>query len=343
MRLIRFVSSDRGAGVAVWAIVAAACTAAACASPAAESAGADSGLEGTTQVTDGPNGDTADSGDMGFPIYSSGSLGGAGGRQPGSGDDETSECLRLMSLGTTASSGAVPGANGLDALVDWFNRTTNAKAVHFPEPLPLSEELLGQYDVLLLQNLSNFRITPADVDVLAAWVRGGGAVVALSGFDGDGRDVTATNQLLSFSGLGFSVAAPDTALSLGDCGYCLGTSLKMAGFEPTHPISQGVTAIGSFLGRAVLGEGEAVLTEGGVQLAVAKQIEHGRVFLFHDDWVSYVPQWSGQVVVSCENNPSCSEMSPAQSYQVGQFWFNVVRWSAPDATCFESSASDIVD
>lgn len=311
----------------------------ACASPAPDSPG-EPPLSSTTGTgLEGETDDTSDEAEL--PIYSSGSLGdgdGLGGATSGDSD----ACVRVVSLGTPATSGVVPGGGGMDALVDWFNRSTNAEATHIPEPTPLTTEMLAQYDVMLLQNLAGFNVTQSDVDAVTQWVTGGGALVALSGYDGDGTEVQVSNRLLSFSGLGFSVTAPDTALSLGDCGYCLGTSRKMAGFDPGHPISQDVAAVGSFLGRSIVGQGQLVLSDEGQQLAVAKEIEQGRVFLFHDDWVSYVAQWTGQVDVACASNLSCAEETPEQSYQVAQFWYNVLRWSAPERTCFTSDAPEIM-
>lgn len=311
----------------------------ACATPAADSAGEAPSASTTGTDSEGDTASTTDEADL--PIYSSGSLGdgdGLGGATSG----VTDACLRVLSLGAPAASGVVPGGGGMDALVDWFNRATNAQATHIPDPTPFTSEMLAQYDVVLLQDLALFNITQEDVDAVAEWVKGGGALLALSGYDGDGAEVPMSNRLLSFSGLGFSVTAQDTALSLGDCGYCLGTSRKMAGFNPAHPISKDVAAVGSFLGRSIVGQGQVVLADEGQQLAVAKEIEQGRVFLFHDDWVSYVPQWTGQVDVACTSNVTCAQETPEQSYQVAQFWYNVLRWSAPEQTCFTSDAPEIM-
>lgn len=326
----------RAAGGAVVVVLSALMS---CATPAPDSAGVPSGSTTSSSDTDAITTGTGD--EMDFPIYSSGSVGEDSG--PGGASSENSDaCLRLVSLGRPATLGVVPGGSGMDALVDWFNGATNVVANHLPDPPPLTSDVLAQYDVVLLQDLAGFAVTQSDVDAVAAWVKGGGALLALSGYDGAGAGVSVSNRLLSFSGLGFSVTAQDTALSLSDCGYCLGNSRKMAGFDPAHPISKDVAAVGSFLGRSIVGQGELVLSDQGQQLAVAKQVEQGRVFLFHDDWVSYVAQWTGQVDVACASNASCAEETPKQSYQVAQFWYNVIQWSVPNRTCLSSDAPEIM-
>jgi uncharacterized membrane protein len=277
------------------------------------------------------SGEAVGDGDAASPGDSSGDLGGQG--QGGSVQGEESACLRLLSVGTPAVQGVVPGMGGLDAIVGWLNTSSNVSAEHRPDPLPFTMEGLDDFDLVLLQDLSALSLTSQDKEAFAQWVKAGGAVIALSGYEANDVGVARANQLLSFTGLSFSVAALDTALALSDCGYCLGSSVKTAGFNPSHPISEGVTAVGSFLGRAVQGDGEVVISEAGQTLAVSKEVELGRVLMYHDDWITYVTQWTGQVSSSCETNPSCSEESPLKSYQVGRFWSNALKWAVPQADC----------
>jgi hypothetical protein len=300
-------------------------------------ASAESGSD--PQVSDGTTSGSTTGGDLesaddtdetDFPIYSTGNAD-AGGQSSeglaGSSSVGNGACLRVLSLGKPADLGAVPGQGGFDAVVEWLNLTSNAAADHLPGPTALTPELLDSYDVILIQDLSAWELTPDDVFHFSQWVKAGGGAIALSGYSGSGLDVVQSNALLSFTGLNFSVTAQDSALVLGECGYCLGASRKTAGFDVSHPISAEVQAVGSFLGRSVQGEGQLVLSEDGLQLGVTKELEQGRVFLFHDDWISYVSQWTGEVTYACENNPSCAEESPEYSYQVAQFWFNALGWA----------------
>lgn len=263
------------------------------------------------------------------PIYSSGNSGDES--QGGASGAESVDCLRLMSWGRPAAGGVAPGQAGLDAMVYFLNGQTTAAAEHAEEQIAITDELLAGFDVILLQNISSWVLSDADVATFSRWIKAGGAVLALSGFDG-GDDVQTSNRLLSFSGLSFSVTGPDTALALGDCGYCLGSSRKITGFDAHHPIGRDVSAVGAFMGRSIHGDGQVVIVEDGLALAVANEIELGRVFLFHDDWISYVAQWTGEMPLSCATNPTCAEESPQTSYQVAQLWFNALTWLIPKSS-----------
>ena len=290
--------------------------------------------EGTTEA-----GGAADLGWDDTPISSSADSGGQG--QGGEVGDESADCLRLMSWGRPAAGGVAPGQAGLDAMVYFLNEQSNAVAEHAQEQIAITDEVLSNYDVILLQNISDWALSDAEVATFSRWIKAGGAVFALSGFDG-GDDVRTSNRLLSFSGLNFSVTDPDTALALGDCGYCLGSSRKITGFDPNHPISHGVSVVGAFVGHSIQGDGQVVIAEDGLALAVTKEVELGRVFLFHDDWITYVAQWTGEMQLSCATNPTCSEESPQTSYQVAQFWFNALTWLVPKAAECLSFEGDVV-
>ena len=36
---------------------------------------------------------------------------------------------------------------------------------------------------------------------------------------------------------------------IGNCGYCLGVTQKQEGWNPEHPIAEGISAVGAFQGR----------------------------------------------------------------------------------------------
>ncbi len=60
----------------------------------------------------------------------------------------------------------------------------------------------------------------------------------------------------------------------------------------------------------------------------------GRVLAYGDEWITYTSKWTG------EGNPSatdanCTDYLPQNTYQTAQFWFNMIKGSAPSATCFK--------
>jgi hypothetical protein len=252
-------------------------------------------------------------------------------------EGSSESCLKLLSLGTLTPEATAPGESGMDALVSFLNEQSNVDATYLGTQHELSSAFLSGYDVVLLQDLHGWEFTMAELEAFKTWVAAGGGVMALAGFPGDSQEesaeVLATNTLLSFTGLNFSAGTNggDTATTIGECGYCLGTTHKQVGFNPEHPISRGIEAIGAYQGRSVYGEGDVVAVEDGLQLGVTKQIEDGRVFLFHDDWVSYVSQWRTEVPTTCEEN--CPGVTIESTYQMAQFWFNSIYFLAGEPSC----------
>ena len=245
-------------------------------------------------------------------------------------------CLSLMSWGAVGERSSLVGEGGEDAIVSWLNDSSNAASVHFEQKPEITEEFLSNYQVIVLQNMQAWTFTQDELDVFETWVRGGGGVFSLSGFRTDGEELATTNQLLSFTGLNYasSSAANDTSTNLGECGYCLGTTDQQEGFNESHAISLGVTAVGAYAGHAILGDGDVVAQEEGKNLAVAKTVDSGRVFLFHDNWIGERSLWNAPMIASCQENPQCSTVSPRDSYQIAQLWYNAVRWLTPKDGCF---------
>lgn len=250
-------------------------------------------------------------------------------------------CLTLALWGHGGSNPWGPPTQ-LDALANWFveSSTATVRSVQLqPESI---EAALEGVDVLLLRDLRGWELTGEDEQSIAEWLEDGGAIMALSGYVGDGGDVRNTNALLSFSQMRFSTASDlNTALGIGACGYCLGTTSPQGGFESEHPIARGVQRVGAYQGRSIEGEGQVVAAEDGLILGMTNEIGAGRVFFFHDDWVSRADAWHSAVQVDCSDNQECAEVSIAQTYQMHQFWYNAVRWLTSAADCFEFTATDV--
>lgn len=254
----------------------------------------------------------------------------------GAGFSSSESCLRVMSWGSLGRLGTVPGEGQKDAIVEWLNTKSNVAAVHFVEKPEIDEEFLAGVDVILLQNLANWEFQAEEKEAFERWVKSGGGVMALAGYSSDdAQEVLPVNSLLSFSGLGFQALgnAGATSTALGVCGYCLGTTHRQGGFDSSHEIAENVVAVGAFQGREVQGDGRIVAADEGTIYGMTKEVGDGRVFLFHDEWVSYAGQWSAGVIAGCEDNPECSEVNPRDTYQVPQFWLNSLRWLAPQTSC----------
>lgn len=261
------------------------------------------------------------------------------------GIEHPEHCLTFMSWGAVALQGAVPGESGMDAIVSWLNDKSSARGEHFSEKPEITPEFLGPYDVVLLQNLGGWDISDDEIEVFQEWIRAGGGVMSLSGYEGDAAQVTVTNRLLSFTGMNYSSLSDvgDTSMTLGVCGYCLGSTNPQEGWNPEHPISEGILAVGAFAGRSIQGDGEIVAQEEGKILGMTEQVDAGRVFLFHDDWISYEGAWSQGASSQCSQNTECSDVSPQDAYQVARLWSNAFNWLATGRECFHVEGVGAID
>jgi hypothetical protein len=242
--------------------------------------------------------------------------------------------LNFVSWGKSDGQASFAAPQGV---VTWLNETSNAKGVHHSEQPEVTEASLASVDLVLLQDMSGWEFSDEEARVFKEWVQAGGAVMALSGYGTDGLQVASTNRLVSFAGHKFLSLSESgqTSTSIGECGYSLGTTDRQGGFDLYHEISYGVEAVGAFQGRAISGQGDIVAQEDGQVLAMAKTVEEGRVFLFHDVWISYSDKWQMEAPAECMDNDACENVSPQVTYQIPQLWFNAFRWLVPDATCFE--------
>jgi hypothetical protein len=262
-------------------------------------------------------------------------------------------CINVALIGRLGSYGATPGADGTASMETWLNDNSNGDAATILNKPTLNEEFLSQYDVVILQALENaegagqqWQFSAEELAAFEAWVRAGGGVVALTGYGGLPDEVTPTNQLLTFSGLQYAgLSGPGDTMNPGtcpdECCYCNGNSIPSTGWDANHPISANVTAVGAFYGRSITvpANGAVVAQAGGVVLGATVEVDMGRVFMFHDEWVTYNSQWTGADITddcrTTDPNHSCYNRHPLNDYQVPQFWYNAIRWVS-NRECFDA-------
>ncbi len=309
--------------------------------------------------SDGLNGYGATgSGATGSGATGSGATGGAvidpgAGGTTGGGGNPT--CVRIGMFGRPPSYGAMQnGADNTDALKNWLNAhvKTGTSVDTVTTDTPITADLLGKYDVIILQALEKQEGGPYwtfSSDELAAfetWVRAGGGVIALTGYGAQAAEVNPTNQLLGFTGMSYNMddvfgTCPD------NCCYCAGSSIPVHGWHADHPIAANVTAVGAFHGRSIdAGGADLVASEGTTVYGATKALDAGRVFLFFDEWVTYSSQWTEATGTggftpdaSCTDpNNTCYGRTPTDGYQVPQFWYNALKWASGNAACFDFTA-----
>ena len=105
-------------------------------------------------------------------------------------------------------------------------------------------------------------------------------------------------------------------------------------------LSLDVTMVGMQNGRSINAPADAhvaaTTTNGSTvyNLLVGKVVGQGRVLVYTDEWITYTSQWNG---VGNQNttNPSCQGFLPQDKFQTAQFWYNMIRWTQPNASCFK--------
>jgi hypothetical protein len=257
------------------------------------------------------------------------------------------QCIRIASIGHEGIWGACgQGGDTTSALVSWLNTQSTATVDAYDTTKPtLTPAFLAQYNVILLQWLRDvsdagsdgalWQFTADEVSALSAWVNAGGGLIVLSGYDGDGQEVTPTNTLLSFTAFTYNMDGTYGSDYAG--GSCWGGASGLTGWSGAAPISSHITEVGIQNGRSIsVASGSSATvdcpcTNGNSNTCAAHQdIGSGHVFVFTDEWVTYTSQWAGTspcIASTCMT-------TPATAFQVPQFWYNAIRYAASSAQCF---------
>ncbi len=266
-------------------------------------------------------------------------------------------CMNIASLGRVAHYGA--NSDSTDAFQAYLNTKSNARMTLLPTRTTITAELLASYDVVLLQALEDseyigfWSYGPDEVSALADWVRAGNALIVLTGYGGNPDEVDPANQLLAFAGISYGKGDSFASCPDNFC-YCTDSSIPFTGWTPgaflgahlTAP-NGGTGAVGVFHGRPLScvetpADGPCQVVASDPQagpVGVAKQVGKGRVFVWSDEWVTYTSQWGGMST----HGADCNGHTAAELYDVPQFWYNVIHWALPDASCFAILDPIVID
>jgi hypothetical protein len=311
--------------------------------------GAASGASGVVPIR------LPDASTLGNAIGSGGIPGGGPGvdAQSNSCDDagNCSSCLAILSLGQPGQTGSATGDSGdTNAFQTFMNTNTNARMTMLKTFTSLTDALLNQYNVVILQALEDkinsaqtWMYQASDISALEKWVNAGGAIIAMSGYGGNSVEVNPLNQLLSFSGITYGTANTFTTCPDNLC-ECTDGSIPFNNWLTTYAdnpmITHDLKKVGIFYGRPVNCTGSDCQvfaddpTYGNV--GVAQVVGQGRIFAWGDEWVTYTSQW-GLTPTQWDNAatyPQCVGRTAQSIYSVPQFWNNAFKWVAPTATCF---------
>jgi hypothetical protein len=275
-------------------------------------------------------------------------------------------CISIASIGHEGVWGPC-SHDSTTAFQTWLNTQSTAHVDTYDTVKPtLTPEFLAQYDVIVLQWMvangqqgndgAPWVFTADEETALANWVKAGGGIVALNGYQGTDPnsvyDITATNQLLSFTDISFNkvVDLPNPP----SLAYCWGGSVPLGGpvgdggittsvgtWDQTTPIGAHITSVGALDTRTIQSATATPdCSDGTNTYAAHEQIGKGHVVAYVDEWVTYTGEWVGTGgclgdggTYSNVNDP-CYQKSAAQVFQIPQFWYNAIVYAASSVQCF---------
>lgn len=204
------------------------------------------------------------------------------------GGDGIYDCQKVLFLGPP---GLRPSAD-----FDAWARGNGTLVTRMVDPnVMVTAELLAPFDLVLIDRISR-AYSAEEAAALAAWVNGGGGVMALSGYLGGPSDKDFPNSLVAGLGIGFT-------------GNLLSGPVTTFAADPLTTGLSSVTFAGGF-GVAVDAAADRPVLVGkvGAQV-VAASVRHGagRVYLWGDEWVTFDSEWAG-------------------SAEIRQFWVDAFGW-----------------
>lgn len=248
-------------------------------------------------------------------------------------------CIAIASIGQPSTYGAPDPVQ--NPFQEYLSTKSNASLKMFSSKPTINADFLADYDLIILQAMVTGSLkggsTPwsfgsDEVAALEAWVKAGHAIISMSGYQGDTREVEPLNQLLKFSGISYNT---DDIYATGDhWDYCRATSVPFGGWKSPMDFG-GMKAVGLFHGRSLKCSDCNVWAQdsSGTKLGVEKDVGAGRVFAWADDWVTYVPQWG----LVRNSDADCVGHTASDLYTVPQFWYNAIANVISDdlRKCFE--------
>lgn len=279
------------------------------------------------------------------------------------------KCINLASFGARASGSYGVGTDGkpssTSAFETWLAEKSNATVTFELAYKPWTPEYLAGFDVILLQDLRTWNVTASDVQNLADWVNQGGGLISLNGYmNNDDAEVTATNKVLSFTGMSYLGGGPSGSVPSAQCGenskllcpkpngaaccYCWNHIMPITDWTPGHPVAKDIKAVGAMMGRQVSpGDATVIATYDTKPVAASKEIGTGKALVWCDEWVTYTSSWVGGYVPANLAQMQPEQLQYEQCYsttlgqwltadvalQSKQFWYNAILHVSPPTEC----------
>jgi hypothetical protein len=267
------------------------------------------------------------------------------GRPPRCDDAGHCTCITIASIGLPGHYGA-PGGDNTDSFTSWLDTQSSASVDMYTTQPAITPAFLAAYDVVILQWMTAgnggpyWTFSASEVADVEAWVRSGGGIVALSGYDSSSAEVVPLNQLLSFTDISYNMDNVLTTCPNNDPCYCWGNSVPLGGWV-SDVIGLNIVQVGASWGRSINpGSATVDCPSPGTSTVFAahEAIGLGHVVAYTDEWVTYTSQWLGTANANMgaaftDASSPCYAKSAAEVFQVPQFWYNVLKYAASAAAC----------
>lgn len=209
------------------------------------------------------------------------------------GKDGLCDCIHIGFFGEISSDAGMKTASFEAWLVA---RSGQVPIKHLAANETLTADWLASLQVLIVGGMQDRaaaggKFTAEEVAAFDDWVQNrGGGVITLSGYTASSDDARPTNELLVNTGLSYQLTGVPMDGVIGDGAPPNWLTGIVA---PDHPTVDQVSQIGVYYAYPVKGDGTVILREGTYDLAMAKEVGMGKVFIFSDEWITQDATWAG--------------------------------------------------
>jgi hypothetical protein len=211
------------------------------------------------------------------------------------GMDGFCDCYRIGIIG---NKGANPAAN-FEAWLE--SKGTTATRFGTMVNHQLTDADLADIDILIVDRLTH-TYSPAEANLLQAWVAAGHGLISMAGYANNQTDVTQQNSLVTVpTGISYTAPLYNSPTEVWE----------------NHPVAQGAESVQIYGGWRVVGPGEVFVRPQGEpnnSLGTAVELTDGAAIVFSDEWISFDSEWQ-------------------QIPEVEVFWSNMISWVGPKTFC----------
>lgn len=222
------------------------------------------------------------------------------------GRDGLCDCLNIGFFGALASD----NGNTTGAFETWLETRSDVPVTHIGARDTITADLLRPLQVLVIGNLrerGNAGFSPAELEAFRQWIEvEGGGVMSLAGYTANANDMVPTVALLAPTGISYDYQNRGPGV-LGQVMNGPPPVIVNDIVTPDHPSMEGIKAMGVFNAYPVVGDGQVILRSGEFNLAMAKTLGAGHVFVFSDEWITQDVLWSPMARPLTQCQQSCNQ------------------------------------